>query len=60
MPTWVMMDEVDEEVDKDKLMKHQVSLGERGATGGHVAVSVVPNTNSHTKSHPDPTLAWGQ
>lgn len=60
MPTWVMMDEMDEEVDKDKMMKHQVNLGERGATGGHVAVSVVPHTDSHTKSHPTPTLAWGQ
>lgn len=57
MPTWVMMDEMDEEVDKDKMMKHQVNLVERGATGGHVAVSVVPHTDSHTKSHPTPTLA---
>lgn len=44
MPTCVMMDEMDEEMDKDKMMKHQVNLGERGATGGHVAVSVVHHT----------------
>lgn len=59
MPTWVMMDEMDEEVDKDKMMKYQVNLGERGATGGHVAVSVVPHTDSHTKSHQLPLWLGG-
>lgn len=44
MPTWVMMEEVEEEVevDEDKELKHQVKLGAGGRP--HAAVSLLPHT----------------
>lgn len=55
MPTWVMMEEVEEEeeeevqVDEDKVMKHQVKLGV-GGWQSHAAVSLLPHTHTQ-KNH---------